>query len=847
MKKYFFLFALLVCNATMAQNNIKTETFRVLGSCEMCKDRIESTVHKLKVQFVEWIVETNMLTVSYDSTKLTREKIERKIASKGHDTHDYKANDYDYRNLPECCKYNRLSTHGPAGINDEAETASGTITGIVMEEDKKGGMMPIANASITSLHNNTAVVSDSAGVFHFTTQIPTQLVISYVGFKADTVEVTSVSDIKVILKNSSTTNLSEVVVRSKTPTTYISSLSTLNTLVITSRELAKAACCNLSESFETSPSVDVNYSDGVTGLKQIQLLGLSGSYSMLTTENTPELRSLSGSYGLNFIPGPWLESIEVTKGIGSVVNGYESISGQINVEEKKPDRAERIFINGYANNMGRLESNINIAKNFNSKWGTALLTHASTVFTKNDGNNDGFLDMPLGRQLNVISRWKYADTKGWIFQLALKAVTDKKIAGETAFNEDKDRLTTNRYGLGINAEQYTGTAKLGYVFPQQKYKSLGLIVSVNKFNNNSYYGINAYTAHQTSFYGNLIFQSVIGNSFHKYRTGLSFMNDRFHENIFLRSFKRTETVPGAFFEYTFSGLRKFTAIAGLRGDIHNEYGLMATPRLHLKYDFTNKTNLRFTAGSGWRTANVFAENTGLLASSRSWNIAGRNSFGYGLGYEKGWNFGLNFVHNFRIHNNNGSLGIDAYHTRFDKQNVIDTDIDPQRVFVYMLNGKSFSNSIQAEINYSPFEHFDMRMAYRWLDVKTDYAGGQRLKPLIANQRGFVNLAYETQSEWKFDLTTQWIGKKRIPYTQTNPADKRMPAFSPSYMQMSSQVTKTLGEKFEVYLGAENITNYTQKEMILSSNAPFSPFFDASMVWGPVNERIIYLGFRFKVK
>ncbi|MFZ1528290.1 MAG: carboxypeptidase-like regulatory domain-containing protein [Ferruginibacter sp.] len=847
MKKYLLLPAVLLCHAGIAQNNIKTETFRVLGSCEMCKDRIESTVHKLKVQFAEWIVETNMLTVSYDSSKLTREKIERKIASKGHDTHDFKANDFDYRNLPECCKYNRLSTHGPAGVNDEAEIASGTITGIVMEEDKKGGMMPIGNASITSLHNKTAVVSDSAGVFHFTTQIPTQLVISYVGFKPDTVEITSVSDIKVILKNSSTSNLSEVVVRSKVPSTYISSLSTLNSLVITSRELAKAACCNLSESFETSPSVDVNYSDGVTGLKQIQLLGLSGSYSMLTTENTPELRGLSGSYGLNFIPGPWLESIEVTKGIGSVLNGYESISGQINIEEKKPDRAERILLNGYANNMGRLESNINMAKNFNSKWSTALLTHASTVFTKNDDNRDGFLDMPLGRQYNIISRWKYADTKGWIFQLALKAVNDKKQAGETAFDENKDRLTTNHYGLGINAEQYIGTAKLGYVFPQQKYKSLGLIVSAGNFNNHSYYGTNAYKARQTSFYSNFIFQSVIGNSFHKYRTGLSFMNDRFAETIFTQHFKRTETVPGAFFEYTFSGLRKFTAIAGLRADAHNEYGLMTITRLHLKYDFTNKTNLRFTAGSGWRTANIFAENTGLLASSRTWHIAAQNNFGYGLGYEKGWNFGFNFVHNFRINNNNGSVSIDAYHTRFDRQNVIDMDLDPHQVFVYSLNGKSFSNSLQAEINYSPFEHFDMRLAYRWLNVKTNYARGLMQKPLVANQRAFVNLAYETHSGWKFDMTTQWIGKKRIPYTESNPADKKMPSFSPSYFQANSQVSKRLGEKWEIYLGAENITNYTQKNIILSANDPFSQFFDASMVWGPVNERIIYLGFRFKVR
>jgi outer membrane cobalamin receptor len=297
------------------------------------------------------------------------------------------------------------------------------------------------------------VMTDTNGVFRFTTKTPTQLVISYVGFKSDTVSITSASEIKVILKNSSTSNLGEVIVKSKKPSTYISNLSTLNTLTITSKELTKAACCNLSESFETSPSVDVNYSDGVTGLKQIQLLGLSGSYSQLITENVPEIRGLASIFGLNFIPGTWLESIEVTKGIGSVVNGYESISGQINVEEKKPDKAEKLLWNGYANNMGRLETNLNLTQKINDKWSTALLSHYSTAVADNDNNKDGFLDMPKGRQFNFINRWKYMNSQGWIFQLALKAVNDKKQAGEINFNPDKDKFTSNHYGLGYHIEQ----------------------------------------------------------------------------------------------------------------------------------------------------------------------------------------------------------------------------------------------------------------------------------------------------------------------------------------------------------------------------------------------------------
>ncbi len=853
-KKYFmksiYLFAifLLFHQFTYSQNNLKTETFRVLGSCEMCKERIEEVTHKLKVNFSEWVIETNMLTVTYDSTKLSRLKIEKKIAAAGHDTHDVKASEYDYNNLPECCKYNRKSTSGPAGTNDEAvQAASETITGVVMEENNKGTFNPIRNASIHSLHNNSMVMTDTNGVFRFTTKTPTQLVISYVGFKSDTVSITSASEIKVILKNSSTSNLGEVIVKSKKPSTYISNLSTLNTLTITSKELTKAACCNLSESFETSPSVDVNYSDGVTGLKQIQLLGLSGSYSQLITENVPEIRGLAGIFGLNFIPGTWLESIEVTKGIGSVVNGYESISGQINVEEKKPDKAEKLLWNGYANNMGRLETNLNLTQKINDKWSTALLSHYSTAVADNDNNKDGFLDMPKGRQFNFINRWKYMNSQGWIFQLALKAVNDKKQAGEINFNPDKDKFTSNHYGLGYHIEQYTATTKIGYSFPQKKYKSLGLILSATSFNNQAYYGLRPYSGNQQTLYGNLIYQSIIGNSFHKFRTGLSFVNDKVNETFINKTFKRRETVPGAFFEYTMSAIHNLTAIAGLRADQHNEYGFLVTPRLHLKYDFDKNSSMRFTAGSGFRTADIFADNISLLASNRQFFIQAQNNYGYGLGYEKAWNFGLNFTHKFHINTNHGSISIDAYRTNFDKQTVIDVDAQTQQVNIYPLQGKSYSNSIQAELNYSPLDRFDIRLAYRYLDVKTTYLSGTLLKPLIARHRAFINLAYETESNWKFDFTTQWNGKKRIPNTSSNPADKQMPNYSPSYIQMMAQVTKTLGKKWDIYLGAENITNYTQKNIIISANDPFGPYFDAGMVWGPVNERIIYLGFRFKIK
>ena len=855
--KYIIAVLLTVINLTAVaqKKNLKTETFKVYGTCEQCKIRIETALADIKVYKANWSIDTKMLTVSFDSVKLSTTKISKKLAAVGHDTEEFQTDENTYTSLPKCCYYERYVKPVAAlpGVDSTQKIATPpvethTITGIILEEDKKGKLHPLINATVHSLNTNHSTTTDSSGVFQLENVIPVKVVVSYVGFKKDTVSITSASDIKIILKNSSTSNLSEVVIKTRNQGTYISSLSTFNTLNIGSKELTKAACCNLSESFETSPSVDVSYADAVTGIKQIQLLGLSGNYTQITTENTPEIRGLAGSYGLTFIPGPWIEGIQVTKGTGSVANGYESIAGQINVEEKKPDKMDKLFINAYANSMGRIETSVNLSNTLNDKWSTALLAHVNGVGTKTDNNKDGFLDIPVGRQFNIINRWRYADSKGVFVQFAIKALNDQRQAGQIDFNPLTDKLTANKYGVGINVNQYAFTGKLGYVFPQQKYKSIGFIFSANTYNNNSYYGLTKYDGKQTAVYANLIYQSIIGTTAHKFRTGLSFINDNYNETYNTANFKRREIVLGTFFEYTYTPATKFTAIAGLRLDYHNAYGLIATPRLNLKYDFTPKTNLRFSVGSGFKTANIFAENAGLFASARQYNIISPSTnYGYGLNPEKAWNYGVNFVHNFKLNTHAGSVSLDAYHTTFTNQVVVDVDANPQKILFYNLQGKSFSNSIQAELNYELIKKLSVRLAYRWLDVQTNYHGTMLEKPLIARHRAFINVAYESSNHWKFDYTAQWFSKKRLPNTSTNPIGKQMGDYSPSFVQMTAQVTKEFGSKLDVYIGAENLTNYAQKNLFISADQPFSPYFDGSIIWGPVNGRVLYAGVRFKIK
>lgn len=845
MRRYI-LFLLLLAGSLVveAQNKfIKTEQFKVWGNCEMCKHRIETTLLENKAGTAFWDVATKIVTVSYDSTQTSKAQLQKKLAEAGHDTETFTAEDAVYEQLPGCCHYKRQKNI-PSKPSDKK---THIISGVVLEETIKGRLNPIANATVMGLLSNAHFVTDNTGVFQIEFELPNAIVVSYVGFEPDTINITKPDMLTIILKNGKTGALKEVVVTANNRFTRVSSQSITNTLLLGAQELTKAACCNLSESFETSPSVDVSYSDAVTGMKQIQMLGLSGNYSQLITENIPETKGLAGNYGLSFIPGPWIEGIQITKGTGSVANGYESMAGQINIEELKPDIADKFLLNTYINSMGRIEANLNLAKKINEKWSVGLLSHANGVVAKNDNQKDGFLDIPLGHQINFINRWKYRDNNGWIGQLAIKVMNDKRIAGQVDFNKTTDRGHTDHYGIGINNAQYIVTGKLGYVFPRHKYKSLGLMLSAGSFGNDAFYGLTEYLGKQKSFYANFIYQSIINNTAHKFRTGLSFSNEQYDESFNTTGYTRTETAPGVFFEYTYT-IEKFSAIAGLREDYHNLFGWITTPRLHIKYDFTTRTNLRFSAGSGFRMANIFAENAGVFVSARKYEILNpSNKYGYGLEPEKAWNIGANFIHNFTLNNHKGSIALDAYYTRFTNQTISDLEESPQKIFFYNLDGASYSNSLQAELNYALFKNFDVRLAYRQLDVQTTYNGKQMQKPFVAPHRVFMNLAYETNNKWKLDYTVQWLSSKRLPSTDDSPAGLRFIDYSPSYIQMAAQITKVFNSNWEVYIGGENLSNYVQKNLIIDGQHPFGQYFDAAMIWGPVVGRMIYAGMRYRIK
>lgn len=627
--------------------------------------------------------------------------------------------------------------------------------------------------------------------------------------------------------------LKEFVINTRVKTTQLSSLATARTEVMTSKELLKAACCNLSESFETNPSVDVSYNDAVTGSKQIQLLGLSGNYTQLTVENLPGPRGLATPLGLNSIAGPWVESIQLTKGIGSVANGYESIAGQINVELKKPENSERLYANVYVNDFGKTDVNINLAQKINKKWSVGLLLHDDFLANKNvDFTKDGFRDVPTGNLFSAVNRWKYDNGKGFITIFGVKVLKDEKKGGQIG-----DKAA---YKLGINTDRYEAFAKIGYTFPEAPYKSIGLQLSGISHTQNSYFGRTKYDGDQKSVYANLIYQSIIGSTIHKFRTGLSILNDDYHETLNLTQYQRKEVVPGAFFEYTYAPVDKFSVVAGLRGDRNNLFGFFLTPRVHVRYEPIDGTTVRVSAGRGQRTANILAENMSVMASARTIDILGTGTGkAYGLNPEVAWNKGISIDQKLTLFGRDAMVSVDYFRNDFNDQVVVDLE-NPYEVKFYNLKGKSYSNSMQAEITAEPLPKLDVRVAYRYFDVKTTYSGVLKQRPLTAKHRVFANLAYGLKT-WKFDYTVNYNGGKRIPLTAVSPE-----SYSPNYVTMNAQVSKSFGP-LDLYVGAENLTNYYQDQPIIGANQPFNQGFDASMIWGPVIGRMFYGGVRFKIQ
>ena len=709
-------------------------------------------------------------------------------------------------------------------------------------------VIPLPGTSIYWLNSKVGTTTNEEGQFNLVFEKTSdKLVISFVGFKTDTILIQDQKNITHFLISSEAESLDEVTLIKRRQAIQKSYLEAQNIVNVNSAELLKAACCNLSESFETNPAIDVNFSDALTGTKQIKMLGLTSPYLLITEENIPMVRGASQAYGLSFTPGTWIESIQITKGTGSVVNGFESIAGQINTEIKKPFVDVPLFVNLFTSANGRQELNLQGNQKWNNKWSTGLFLHGNQRNQSMDQNGDAFLDVPLAKQVNLLNRWQFTDVeKGWVGFGTIRWMNDEKQIGALGYDPLTDRNSTSIWGSEIKTQRFDASLKIGYVFPEIPYQTLGFQSAYSRHNQDAYYGPRIYEIEHESFYANFLFNSIIWNTKNKFKAGLNIAYDQYYETVDWSYFNRTDRSVGGFFEYSYDNLNNFNLVAGIRGDIHNNIGTFLTPRLHFRYLPNPKTILRSSIGSGRKAANIFAENQTLFGTNRVISIAENGGNIYGLNPEKAWNYGFSIRQLFNLGIGSGDITADYYITNFINQVVVDWEKKHHLAF-YNLDGPSLAKSFQLAVDYTPNNTLSFRIAYKNYDVKTTYNSGFLQRPLQAQNRFFANMGWETEpkkngAQWRWDLTYHAVGKQRLVETFRDING----SYSPSYGLMNSQLTKAFKSNFEIYLGIENFGNYKQTNPIIGVDNPFGVDFDTAQVYAPIFGRMIYAGLRWNL-
>ncbi len=729
-------------------------------------------------------------------------------------------------------------------LTSKAQDSNRLIKGYIFDHVERNNPLDGANIYSQGLLLNTQ--SNEKGYFQLAVpdSIP-YLVISFLGYQNDTLYLKSPKELyRVYMKASK--ELKSVTITHRKKATEISTLGILKTERIGQKELLKAACCNLSESFETTPSVDVSFTDAISGYKQIQMLGLSGPNTLFTRENIPDVRGLAAITGLTFTPGTWIDNMQLSKGTGSVVNGPEGLAGQINIEWRKPfEEADKWNFNLYQNSQGRTEGNVVHKFKVNKNVSSNLFLHGRNQWMRLDQNKDAYMDQPLGNQFIAANRWFAFLPHKFELQWGVKASYADNVGGMHDFKKGQAIEMGKTWGYESDINRIEAWAKIGKIFENKSWKSMGLQLSTWAHQQNAMYGFRNYKGKDNGLYANYIYQSIIDNTNHIIKTGASFNLDHISENVESVGYTRKEINTGVFAEYSYQYLEKFNLVAGIRADYNNLFGFYATPRLHLRYAPWYNAALRASVGRAQRTANFLSENMAYLASNRAW-IWNQNNMDYSLKPEVAWNYGLNFTQKFKLNYKEGTFSFDLYNTQYQNQIVVDIE-NPDQVKFYNLNGQSFAKSFQAQLDYEPIRKLDVRLAYRWYDVQTQYQSGLKEKPLVARNRAFINIGYEFAKSWNIDYTLHWTGSKRVPLSY-HQKDHLLASYqSPDYIIMNAQISKHWTKAFEVYLGVENIANIMQHQMILNSDNPFGKGFDASLIWGSAMGRNIYAGLRYNIK
>jgi hypothetical protein len=725
---------------------------------------------------------------------------------------------------------------------------SQTVTGIVYLVKEGVEKEPLPYATVYWPEARLSFETDAKGRFSFNRKKQEKIILiaSYIGYTRDTVILDKTGNYAEFnLKENNELNAVKIVGNQNG--TLLSKTTALKTEVITAAGLCKMACCNLAESFENSASVTVGYSDAITGARQIRLLGLNGMYTQMLDENRPALRGLAAPFGLAYVPGQWLESIQIAKGPSSVVNGLEAITGQINMEHRKPTDEKPLFVNLYLGDNLRSEANIASSLQLNNKLSTVILAHASYDPLGHDGNHDGFRDEPVASQFNVSNRWLYIADNGMQFRAGIKLLKDDRLAGQSDFKKGEDNMTSQYWGSEIINQGMNGYVKLGIPLNKDNSSNIAGVIDYTYHKLESFFGRKNYNGEQNSLFVNLIYQNEF-NEKHKLVAGLNGVYDKFDENLedyfFTGNIGGQNHIPlssirklaGAYAEYTYTGGEKVSVVTGLRVDRYSRYGYFIAPRFNLKYSFTGDLIFRANAGRGIRNSNIIPDNLGILSTGREIKIDLTS------GLEDAWTAGANLTGYFNLGKGEKStLSVEYFRTWFNSQVIVDQERDYSKIWIYNLDGRSYTNNWQADFTSEPVKRFKILATMRFTDAKATLEGqGLTERPLTSRYKGVLNLQYATSMNiWTFDFTAQLNGPSKMPSFVTDMRE------SPSYTILFAQITRRFKD-LDIYIGGENLTGYKQMHPIMSADNPFSEGFNSTVVWGPLMGARFYAGLRFTI-
>lgn len=609
-------------------------------------------------------------------------------------------------------------------------------------------------------------------------------------------------------------------------------------------ELFRAACCNLGESFVANPSVDVNYNDAAVGARQIKLLGLSGQYVQMLIENLPMGGGPASPYLLSYVPGAWMKSIQVSKGTSSVKQGYQSITGQIDVEYVKPDEEPGLSLNLYGDSRLKAEGNLMGNIHLNPYLSTELFAHYEQDFAHHDADGDLWHDSPALRQINLSNRWKYKRGR-YIMHAGINFLDENREGGQLV----KDIAVP--YRALVDNRRMEVYMKHAYLLDQLHNTNLAFMANASHHRLNGNFGNTDHpeassfpVKNYTNNFSTLSAQLMLEHEFddiHSLSTGLSLNADHIEETIpSPLTLSTQEVTPGAYVQYTFKPDYHFTAMAGLRADHSSLFGTFATPRLHLKWMVNDWVTFRGSIGKGYRTTYPLAENHYLLASGRPLVLSGDPI------QEQAWNTGLSGAFIIPAGDRDVMVNAEFYHTRFQHQAVVDYDSDPTKVIVANLNGSSFSSTFQLDASCDIVEELNILAAFRYNYVRCTYGGTLMEKPLQSRYKGLLTISWKPMMAlWQVDLTLQLNGPGRMPHyfdaDGTLVSDEEFPA----YPQLNIQITREF-RHFSLYVGGENLTNYRQPIPVINAANPWSSTFDPTLVWGPVHGIMAYAGLRMNL-